>query len=126
VGPVIIDLPQAINTSHAHTARDMLIRDMDNLKAYFGRFAKDVADLDYGREIWALYQNGKLKPGVVLTGRVEHEQKPVDLTGVMRVIDLVLKKEAAWQRYKMEAATRSVGEGPAKRDRQRRVANGRA
>jgi len=101
-GLVIIDLPQAISASHSNNARNMLVRDMDNLAAYFGRFAQDFRTLDYGQEIWELYQSGKLHPDAVLTGYANDDTKPVDLAGVRRAVDGVLKKEAAWQRYKQE------------------------
>ncbi|ARO87227.1 serine protein kinase RIO [Nitrosospira lacus] len=101
-GLVIIDLPQAIDAAANNNARSMLVRDMDNLAAYFGRFAPELPATDYGREIWSLYQSGKLHPDIALTGRIEHSKKPVDIAGVMRVVNIVLKKEAAWQRHKLE------------------------
>ena len=101
-GLVIIDLPQAIDAAANNNARGMLVRDMDNLAAYFGRFAPELLTTDYGREIWSLYQSGKLHPDITLTGRIEYHNKPVNIAGVMRVVNTVLKKEAAWQRYKLE------------------------
>ncbi|HEX8872989.1 MAG TPA: PA4780 family RIO1-like protein kinase [Nitrosospira sp.] len=102
-GLVIIDLPQAIDAARNSNAQSMLLRDMDNLAAYFGRFAPDLLTLDYGREIWSLYQSGKLHPDVTLTGWVKHDRKPANIAGVLRAIDRVLRKEVAWQRYKQEA-----------------------
>ncbi|SCY00685.1 RIO1 family regulatory kinase/ATPase, partial [Nitrosospira sp. Nsp13] len=101
-GLVIIDLPQAIDAAANNNACGMLVRDMDNLAAYFGRFAPELLTTDYGREIWSLYQSGKLHPDITLTGRIEYHNKPVNIAGVMRVVNTVLKKEAAWQRYKLE------------------------
>ncbi|SDQ50563.1 RIO kinase 1 [Nitrosospira multiformis] len=101
-GLVIIDLPQAIDAAANNNARGILVRDMDNLAAYFGRFAPELLTTDYGREIWSLYQSGKLHPDITLTGRIEYHNKPVNIAGVMRVVNTVLKKEAAWQRYKLE------------------------
>ncbi|SEK40199.1 PA4780 family RIO1-like protein kinase [Nitrosovibrio tenuis] len=101
-GLVIIDLPQAINAAHNNNARSMLLRDVDNLAAYFGRFAPDLLAMDYGSEIWSLYQGGKLHPDVDLTGYIERNRKPANVSGVLRAVDIVLKKEAAWQRYKFE------------------------
>ena len=101
-GLVIIDLPQAIGATANINARSMLVRDIENLTGYFGRFAPELLTTDYGREIWSLYQSGKLHPDITLTGRVEHSKKPVDVVSIMRVVDVVLKKEAAWQRYKQE------------------------
>lgn len=102
-GLIIIDLPQAVFAERNNNARDMLIRDIDNLAAYFGRFAPDLLAMDHGREIWALYQSGKLHPDTDLTGYIEHNRRPRDIAGILRAIDIVLKKEAAWQRYKCEA-----------------------
>jgi RIO kinase 1 len=101
-GPVIIDLPQAIIAARNNSARSLLIRDMDNLAAYFGRFAPELRAMDYGREIWTLYQSGKLHPDTHLAGYVEHNSRPVNVAGVLRAVDVVLEKEAAWQRYKYE------------------------
>ncbi len=101
-GLVIIDLPQAIDAARNNSARSMLVRDMDNLATYFGRFAPDLLTIDYGREIWSLYQSGKLHPDVNLTGCIEHNRKSANVAGVLRAVDSVLRKEAAWQRYKQE------------------------
>lgn len=101
-GLVIIDLPQAIDATANNNARSMLVRDMDNLAAYFGRFAPELLATDYGREMWSLYQTGKLHPDITLTGRIEYRNKPVNIAGVMRVVNTVLKKETAWQRHKLE------------------------
>ena len=102
-GLVIIDLPQAIFAERNNNARDMLVRDIHNLAAYFGRFAPDLLAMDHGREIWALYQSGKLHPDINLTGYIEHYRRATDVAGVLRAVDVVLKKEVAWQRYKCEA-----------------------
>jgi RIO kinase 1 len=96
-GPVIIDLPQAINASANNQACQLLLRDVQNLAAYFGQFAPELLTTDYGNEIWALYQSSKLSPESVLTGRFERVEKPVDLNGVMREIKDTLKEEEARQ-----------------------------
>ena len=96
-GPVIIDLPQAIDAAANNQARQMLLRDVQNLAACFGRFAPELLATDYGNEIWSLYQGSKLKPESVLTGHFEHTEKPVDLKGVMREIGDTLKEEEARQ-----------------------------
>ena len=98
-GPVIIDLPQAVDASGNIGAGPMLERDVENLTAFFGRFAPELRTTDYGKEIWALYESAELAPGVVLTGRFERVEKPVDLQGVMHEIDDVKKEEAARQLY---------------------------
>ena len=101
-GPVIIDLPQAIDAAGNNNARSMFERDIDNLANYFGRFAPELLATDYGMEIWSLYQSGELHPEVKLTGRFERNEKPADVASVMREVDSALKEEAARQRYKQE------------------------
>jgi len=94
-GPVIIDLPQAIDAAANNQARKMLLRDVTNLATYFGQFAPDLLTTDYGMEIWSLYQTGQLHPDSILTGRFEQTEKPVDLNSVMREINDTLKEEEA-------------------------------
>lgn len=86
-GLVIIDLPQAVNASGNNNARVMLERDVENITAYFGRFAPEIIDTDYGREIWKLYASGKLSTTSELTGSFEQNNTPADVNGVMREID---------------------------------------
>ncbi|MEK6736733.1 MAG: PA4780 family RIO1-like protein kinase [Pseudomonadota bacterium] len=94
-GPVIIDLPQAIDAAANNQARKMLLRDVTNLATYFGQFAPDLLTTNYGMEIWSLYQTGQLHPDSILTGRFEQTEKPVDLNSVMREINNTLKEEEA-------------------------------
>jgi RIO kinase 1 len=94
-GPVIIDLPQAVDAAANNNAREMLERDVNNLKDYFGHFAPDLLSSEYAKEMWALYARGDLKPDTVLTGRFHVSHKAVDLKGVMREIEDTKKAEAA-------------------------------
>jgi RIO kinase 1 len=94
-GPVIIDLPQAVEAAGNNHASSMLERDVANLTAYCGRFAPELLGTEYGKEIWSLYKTGALHPEVELTGRFERSLKPVDLEGVMREIDDIRAEEAA-------------------------------
>jgi RIO kinase 1 len=94
-GPVIIDLPQAVDAAGNNHAARMLLRDVDNLRGFFGRFAPDLLDTEYGHEIWDLYQRGALRPDAVLTGRFERQVGPVDVDGVMTEIDDARAEEAA-------------------------------
>jgi len=94
-GPVIIDLPQAVDAAGNNHAQAMLARDVNNLRTYFGQFAPSLLATQYAEEIWALYEHGKLNPEVELTGRFECEKPPVDLEGVMREIDDAREEEAA-------------------------------
>lgn len=101
-GPVIIDLPQAVDAAGNAHAGKMLERDVANLAGYFGRFAPELLDTEYGKEIWSLYKSAKLRVETELTGRFEREEKPVDVKGVLRVVDDALKEEAVRLRYRQE------------------------
>ena len=94
-GPVIIDLPQAVDAAGNNHASSMLDRDVTNLANYFGQFAADLRTTDYGKEIWSLYESGELHAEVKLTGRFERSVKQADLAGVMREIDDARAAEAA-------------------------------
>jgi RIO kinase 1 len=96
-GPVIIDLPQAVDAAGNNHARDMLERDVANLTNYFGRSAPELLVTEYGKEIWALYEQGRLTPDVPLTGRFDRALPPVDLKSVVREIDDARAAEAARQ-----------------------------
>ena len=86
-GLVIIDLPQAVDAAGNTNAGKLLERDVENMTAYFGRFAPELLSSDFGREIWKLYASGKLSPGTELTGYFKQSDNPADVGGVMREID---------------------------------------
>ncbi len=100
-GPVIIDLPQAVDAAGNNHAAAMLLRDVENLRNYFGRFAPELLTTDYGREIWALYETGKLTPDAVLTGHFVRSQKEVDMDSVLREIEDTRLEEQA-RRMRMQ------------------------
>ena len=101
-GPVIIDLPQAVDAAGNNNAFSMLERDVRNLATYFGQFAPELLTTDYGMEIWSLYKSGKLLPDSELTGRFQRDERPADVRGVMREVADARKEEEARQRYKLE------------------------
>jgi RIO kinase 1 len=94
-GPVIIDLPQAVDAAGNNHACRMLLRDVDNLRHCFGRFAPELRGTEFGPEIWSLYERGALHPDTPLSGRFERSTAPVDLAGVMREIDDARAEESA-------------------------------
>ena len=100
-GPVIIDLPQAIDAAGNNHAPRMLLRDVANLRDYFGRFAPELLPTQYGAEIWQLYQGGLLSTETELTGRFQQQRGTVDLSGVMREIDDARAEESA-RRLRMQ------------------------
>jgi RIO kinase 1 len=98
-GPVIIDLPQAVDAAGNNHAPRMLMRDVDNLRTFFGRHAPGLLSTQYGPEIWALYASGLLVPDMPLTGRYERKSGDVDLSAVLREIeDARLEESARLQR----------------------------
>jgi RIO kinase 1 len=101
-GPVIIDLPQAVDAAGNNHAFAILERDINNLAAYFGRYAPELLSTDFSMEIWTHYQNGELHPDTELTGQFKRSEKAADVAGVIQEIDAALKEEVARQRYKQE------------------------
>ena len=101
-GPVVIDLPQAVDAAGNNHAFTILERDVNNLTNYFGCYAPELLTTDYGMEIWSHYQSGELHPEIELTGRFQRNEKTADVNSVMREIDAAIKEEAARQRYKQE------------------------
>ncbi len=103
-GPVIIDLPQAINAAANQSAAMLLVRDVDRLRRFFGRFEPELLDTDYGKELWALYASGRLYPDSPLSGRYEPEQVDVNLAELMGIIDAARAEEMA-RRERLQAAS---------------------
>lgn len=97
-GPVIIDLPQAVDASANNNAAMMLERDVSNLARYFGRFAPQLLKTHYGKEIWKHYQAGKLTPDIKLTGHFKDQRKKADVKGIIREIDDA-REEAIQRKY---------------------------
>lgn len=103
-GPVIIDLPQAVDAAANNNAQRMLERDVDNLADYFGQFAPALLQTRYGPEIWALYENGALHPESELTGIFAETEVAVNLDEVMEVIDAAQHEEDVRQAGRALAA----------------------
>ncbi|RZL89058.1 MAG: serine protein kinase RIO [Variovorax sp.] len=101
-GPVIIDLPQAVDAAGNNHAKRMLLRDVANLRSFFGQFDPALLLTHYGDEIWHLYERGMLRPESVLTGSFARETGAVDLGNVMREIDDARAEEAA-RRIRLQA-----------------------
>ena len=99
-GPVIIDLPQAVDAAANNNAASMLKRDVGNMTAYCSRFAPALASTQYADEIWSLYETASLHPAVALTGRFATTTRPADVAGVMQEITAVRAEYEARQRYK--------------------------
>jgi RIO kinase 1 len=102
-GPVIIDLPQAVNAAANNSAQSMLERDVNNMTRYYGQFAPELLNSRYGKEIWALFENGELHPDSELTGYFDEETQVADVDGVMLEIKSILAEEQDRQQRLREA-----------------------
>ena len=101
--PVIIDLPQAVDAAGNNHAQRMLLRDVANLRDFFGQFEPALLKTDFGPEIWSLYQAGLLSNETVLTGHYERAHADVDMQAVLREIDDARTEDAA-RRLRMATA----------------------
>lgn len=110
-GPVIIDLPQAVDAAGNNHAFTMLERDVGNMAAYFGQFAPELKYSKYAREMWALYEAGELTPESQLTGEFKDEESTADVDAVMREIKAALAEEARRQAL-LNAEDAPAGEEP--------------
>jgi RIO kinase 1 len=86
-GPVIIDLPQAVDAAGNNGALAMLERDVGNIGACLGRFAPELITTCYAREMWALFESGELRPDSALTGVFAADETPADVDAVMDAIN---------------------------------------
>jgi len=92
-GPVIIDLPQAVDAAGNNNARAMLERDINNMTTYYGQFAPELLATKYAKEIWALYEDGELHPDVELTGQFEESTEAADVEVVLQEIKAAFAEE---------------------------------
>jgi len=92
-GPVIIDLPQAVNAAGNNAAFAMLERDVNNLRSTLGRFAPELLATEFAREMWSLFEQGELRPDSLLTGVFELDEAVVDPNDVMLVIEDAREEE---------------------------------
>ena len=99
--PVIIDLPQAVDAAGNNHAQRMLLRDVANLRDFFGQFSPELLQTHYGPEIWDLYQRGLLSADVTLNGQFKSKNGAVDVRSLMREIDDARAEDAA-RRLRMQ------------------------
>jgi len=92
-GPVIIDLPQAVDAAANNNAKSMLQRDVRNMTEYYGQFAPELLGTRYADEIWALYEEGELHPKVQLTGEFDDPEEDADVDSVLEEIKAALEEE---------------------------------
>lgn len=86
-GPVIIDLPQAVNAAGNNGALAMLERDVNNIRGTLGRFAPELLETEFAREMWALFEQGELTADSVLTGVFARDETATDPGGVLLAVE---------------------------------------
>jgi RIO kinase 1 len=101
-GPVIIDLPQAVNAAGNNNAFAMLERDVGNIRDTLGRFAPELLSTQFAPEMWALFSQGELRPDRVLTGEFVRDETQADVDVVMSAIDDAREDEVR-RRLRQEA-----------------------
>ncbi|MUK39078.1 serine protein kinase RIO [Aliivibrio fischeri] len=92
LGPVIIDLPQAVDASANNNAKWMLERDVNNMTTYYGQYAPELLGSEYAKEMWALYEIGELTPNTQLTGVFIDDGRDADVEGLMAEINAVMEE----------------------------------
>ncbi|PCJ92040.1 MAG: serine protein kinase RIO [Porticoccaceae bacterium] len=102
-GPVIIDLPQAVDASANNHAERMLTRDINNITNYYSLYAPELHGTQYAKEIWALYEEGELHPDIELTGYFEEDTEAADVETVLQEIKAALAEEQERQARCREA-----------------------
>jgi RIO kinase 1 len=86
-GPVIIDLPQVVNAAGNNGALAMLERDVNNIRGTLGRFAPELLNTEFAREMWALFEQGELTADRELTGVFSRDETAADANAVLAVVD---------------------------------------
>ncbi|MGF1734737.1 PA4780 family RIO1-like protein kinase [Photobacterium satsumensis] len=108
-GPVIIDLPQAVDASANNNAEWMLARDINNIRDYYSQFAPELLSTEYAKEIWALFEKGDLTPESELTGNFEQNDTEADIAIIMQEIDAA-RDEERYRRERIREAKEGVDE----------------
>ena len=92
-GPVIIDLPQAVDAAANNNAHAMLERDVSNMTDYYGLFAPQLLKTRYAQEIWEHYEEGTLHPDIELSGNAEEDTHAADVDSIMLEIKAAMAEE---------------------------------
>lgn len=102
-GPVVIDLPQAVDAASNNNAERMFERDVNNMTNYYGQYAPDLLETFYAQEIWTLFKNGELHPEFELTGHFEQDTTSADVDTVLEEIKAAFAEEQERQERMLEA-----------------------
>lgn len=102
-GPVIIDLPQAVDAAANNHAKWMLARDINNMTQYYGQYAPELLKTQYAKEMWALFEAGDLKPDTQLTGEFTEVLAEADVGSVLEEIQAAYE-EAQERKLRIQEA----------------------
>ncbi|MBT73646.1 MAG: serine protein kinase RIO [Gammaproteobacteria bacterium] len=102
-GPVIIDLPQAVDAAANNNAESMLQRDVNKIRSYYGQYAPELLNTQYAKEIWKLFEDGELQPEIQLKGVFAENTQDADVDGVLQEIESVIAEEQIRQERLIEA-----------------------
>tara|TARA_R110001599_G_C12277354_1_gene663177 strand:- start:15720 stop:16577 length:858 start_codon:yes stop_codon:yes gene_type:complete len=102
-GPVVIDLPQAVDAAANNNAQEMFARDVNKITDYYALFAPELKNTRYAKEMWGLYEDGELQPETRLTGLFEEDLQSANVDSVLEEIKAVMAEEAARQERLREA-----------------------
>lgn len=103
-GPVVIDLPQAVDASANNNAKAMLLRDVNNITTYYAQFVPNLALTRFGEEMWALYEAGELSDTTKLTGLFAEDTQSADVETILAEIQAAFEQEQDRLAYLKEAA----------------------
>ncbi|MET4000428.1 RIO kinase 1 [Marinobacterium sp. MBR-109] len=106
-GPVIIDLPQAVNAASNNSAQAMFDRDVNNMRRYYGQYAPELLNTRYAKEMWAMFEEGELTPDSELSGEFEDDSDDSDVDAVLEEIKAVLQEDQQRKERLREAAESS-------------------
>ncbi|UJF17037.1 serine protein kinase RIO [Vibrio sp. SS-MA-C1-2] len=108
-GPVIIDLPQAVDASANNNAEWMFTRDINNIRDYYAQFAPELLKTEYAKEIWSIYEKGDLTPETELTGTYTQSNIDADVDTIMQEIDAARDAER-FKRERLQEAKNGIDE----------------
>jgi len=92
-GPVIIDLPQAVNAAANNSAEAMFARDVNNMRRYYGEYAPALLQTQYAKEMWALFSEANLTANSTLTGEFEDNSEAADVDAILEEIEAAREEE---------------------------------
>jgi RIO kinase 1 len=94
-GPVVIDLPQAVDAAANNNAPEMFARDVNKITDYYALFAPELKYTRYAKEMWGLFEEGELQPETRLSGLYEEDLQAANVDSVLEEIKAVMAEESA-------------------------------